>query len=146
MVMIPAYQDWYRKGFDAGRGIGGFYEDIITAADQHILNPGDFALDGGANHGAHTGPMSPALAKQGWSQRLKLSLPWPKVSRRSRIRNIGAIHESSRRHWAHQKVKLNSCLFLQLTATADASSNPISRKRLRRVSKTIKSGKRPSTM
>jgi len=38
--------------------LGEFYEQIIRAIYTAILQPGDLAIDCGANHGVHTIPMS----------------------------------------------------------------------------------------
>ena len=63
--MQPPYGEWYEKGRDSARGVGVFFEAIITAVYSNILKPGDFALDGGANHGVHTGPMSACVGRKG---------------------------------------------------------------------------------
>ncbi len=65
--MTPAdkYFEWYRAGADEARGVGEFFEAIIHAVYRAILEPGNFALDGGANRGLHTFPIADCIGPRG---------------------------------------------------------------------------------
>ena len=65
MTSLDEYDAWYFAGVDPGAGIGELFEQIIECLYGEVLKPGDFALDGGANRGRHTLPMSDTVGPNG---------------------------------------------------------------------------------
>lgn len=59
------FKTWFDLGINRDIGIGNFFEDIISMIYTNILNPGDLAIDGGANRGRHTYPIASLVGQTG---------------------------------------------------------------------------------
>lgn len=59
------HDDWYKFSRNTKIGINFFVENIIRLAYCSVSRPGDVVVDGGANKGVHTVPMSSAVGDNG---------------------------------------------------------------------------------
>lgn len=64
---LDVYRSWMTEQVTAGPGrfAGMFFEDIIEDTYREIVRPGDLVVDGGANHGMHTLPLSDMVESGG---------------------------------------------------------------------------------
>ncbi len=62
---IYNYDGWFELGLSKELGVGEFFEKIIENIYTKILTHGDNVIDGGANKGRHTFPLSKIIGESG---------------------------------------------------------------------------------